>query len=662
MLRSLLPRPLLLGPLALAAACASTQAPERPAGPLALPAPPPSWNAMLAAQARRGDLSQRAVLEELLGTEDAATRSRAAFVLGIDHPGSFGAVLAATEDPSGLVRAAAVTACARLRPGEAIALVRNALKDEDPTVRAAAASAAFLLPVGDEVPVELDQDLVTAAGEDEDTEVRWRALFSLSRRGVDHLATYSSAALPDRSPWERLFAARGLARTLGGTSVPAGQADNRDALAVLEPILEDEDWRVRYEAVRALIPRSEGHATARAVRSLEDPSFHVRAMAVEVMGLARRPEERATHAERLLALREDPSRTVRAAVVTAEARLLGAAAEKRVRAAAHSDDPVLRAAALGASLGVGPGVAVELAEGLLGDPNARVAGTAVETLGSILSDGAVGERARSALHQVLGSDDNGLRLAAVVALAPEVRPGELARLEQCYDGVQGDIAPEVQFNAVRAAAKLEGAEPFLRRAQASTHRHVAQVAQDALLGREVDLRTLQPLPPPAEPPPGQLFACEDPLARIHTSAGDLVVQLFPHESPLHVASFLQLARAGHYDGLDFHRVVSDFVVQGGCYRGDGNGSGTAWGQDTALPAEFNPIPYLTGALGMPRNEDPDSGGSQLFFTHRPTPHLDGRYTLFGQLIGGFEVLERLELGDRILGVTVLDEVAPHAAP
>ena len=655
-------RPFLLSPLVLAAACAATQAPERRTGPLALPAPPPSWNAMLAAQASRGDATQRATLEELLRAEDPATRARAAFVLGIDHPASFEAVRAATEDPSGIVRAAAVTACARMRPDQATELVRAALLDADPSVRAAAASAAFMLPVGEAAPIELDQDLVAAAGEDEDTEVRWRALFALSRRGVDHLATYSSAALPDRSPWERLFATRGLARTLGGTPIPAGQADARDALAVLEPILEDEDWRVRYEAVRALVPRSDGHATALALPALEDPSFHVRAMAVEVLGLARRPEERATHAARLLPLREDPSRTVRAAVVVAEARLLGAPAEKQVRAAAHSDDAVLRAAALGASLAVGPAVAVELAEGLLGDSNARVAGTAVETLGSLVGEGEVGERARSALHQVLGSDDNGLRLAAVVALAPEVRAGELARLVQCYDGVEGDIAPEVQFNVVRAVAELEEAEPFLRRAQAGPHRHVAQVAQDALLARGVDLRTLQPLPPPADPVPAALFACEDPLVRIHTTAGDLVVQLFPHESPRHVASFLELARAGHYDGLDFHRVVSDFVVQGGCYRGDGNGSGTAWGQDTSLPAEFNPIPYLTGALGMPRNEDPDSGGSQLFFTHRPTPHLDGRYTLFGQLIDGFEVLERLELGDRLLGVTILDEVAPHAAP
>lgn len=651
----------LLAPLLLAACAASPNRLELPSGPLSLPAPPPSWNAILAAQADRGVSGHEDALRSLLEQEDPATRARACFALGIDHPSAFETLrFLAAEDAEAVVRAAAVTACARARASEAVDVVAAGLDDPSALVRAAAASAAHLLPVGDEAPIELDQALVDAAADDADGEVRWRALFSLARRGVDHLAVYSKAVLPERGAWERLFATRGLSRVLGGTGVPADQDDARAALAVLLPVLEDDDWRVRYEAVRALLPRADGHATEPAAACLEDPSFHVRAMAVEVLGAARRLEERVRNEERVRDLRDDPSRTVRAAVVVAEARLEGTRAEKRVRALAHDDDPVLRAAALVASREVSPALAVELGEGLLGDANVRVAGTAVESLGSVLADPQLGERARAALHATLGSDDNGLRLAAVLALAPQVRPDELARLVQCFDSVEGDIAPEVRFNVVRAVASLAAAEPFLRRAQASAHRHVAQVAQDALLKRGIDLRTLRPLPAAVEPPPMPLFACEDPLVRLHTTGGDLLVQLFAHEAPRHVASFLQLARSGHYDGLTFHRVVSDFVVQGGCYRGDGNGAGTAWGRDAALPAEFNPIPYLTGALGMPRNEDPDSGGSQVFFTHRPTPHLDGRYTVFGQTIEGLDVLERLEIGDRILGVTVLDEVAPHA--
>ena len=132
----------------------------------------------------------------------------------------------------------------------------------------------------------------------------------------------------------------------------------------------------------------------------------------------------------------------------------------------------------------------------------------------------------------------------------------------------------------------------------------------------------------------------------------MVFELFPAEAPVHVHSFLALARAGYYDGLDFHRVVPDFVIQGGCYRGDGNGTGTWRGQADSLRHEFTPRRYVRGSLGMPRSSEVDSGGSQLFVTHRPTPHLDGRYTIFGELREGFDVLDAVEVGDRILRIEV----------
>ena len=132
----------------------------------------------------------------------------------------------------------------------------------------------------------------------------------------------------------------------------------------------------------------------------------------------------------------------------------------------------------------------------------------------------------------------------------------------------------------------------------------------------------------------------------------MVFELLPAEAPLHVHSFTKLVEAGHYDGLVFHRVVPDFVIQGGDYRGDGNGAQPARGE--ALRQEFTPRKYVRGSLGMPRNEDPDSGGSQIFVTHRPTPHLDGQYTLFGELRAGGEVLDRIEAGDHIQGVRLLD--------
>ena len=128
-------------------------------------------------------------------------------------------------------------------------------------------------------------------------------------------------------------------------------------------------------------------------------------------------------------------------------------------------------------------------------------------------------------------------------------------------------------------------------------------------------------------------------------------ELFPAEAPIHVYNFLELARRGEYDGLVFHRVVPDFVIQGGDYRGDGNGARPWRGE--SLRHEIGPRKYARGSLGMPRYEDIDSGGSQIFVTHRPTPHLDGRYTIFGELRAGGDALDLIEVGDRILGLRIL---------
>lgn len=140
----------------------------------------------------------------------------------------------------------------------------------------------------------------------------------------------------------------------------------------------------------------------------------------------------------------------------------------------------------------------------------------------------------------------------------------------------------------------------------------------------------------------------NPLVVIVTTRGEMVFELFAEEAPLHVHNLLELASRNAYDGLSFHRVVPDFVVQGGDKRGDGNG-GVSWRGDS-LRADFSARKFERGSLGMPRNDDPDSGGSQIFVTHRATPHLDGRYTVFGQLRAGFEVLDLIEVGDRILDV------------
>jgi cyclophilin family peptidyl-prolyl cis-trans isomerase len=135
-------------------------------------------------------------------------------------------------------------------------------------------------------------------------------------------------------------------------------------------------------------------------------------------------------------------------------------------------------------------------------------------------------------------------------------------------------------------------------------------------------------------------------ATLRTHRGDIVLELFGADAPITVWNFMNLARTGYYRGTGFHRVVPNFVAQDGDPRDDGNG-----GPGYAIRDEMNPRRYERGALGMALS-GPDTGGSQYFITHSPQPHLDGHYTVFGRVLTGYDVLDRIVQGDRILSITV----------
>jgi cyclophilin family peptidyl-prolyl cis-trans isomerase/HEAT repeat protein len=136
----------------------------------------------------------------------------------------------------------------------------------------------------------------------------------------------------------------------------------------------------------------------------------------------------------------------------------------------------------------------------------------------------------------------------------------------------------------------------------------------------------------------------DQKIQIETSRGNIVIQLFVDETPGTVSNFVALAENGYFNEKFFHRVVPNFVVQAGCNRGDGWGS-----EDYSIRSEFTPRKFSTGSVGM-ASAGKDTEGTQWFITHSPTPHLDGRYTNFAQVISGMDVVHRLEVGDRIISV------------
>ena len=142
-------------------------------------------------------------------------------------------------------------------------------------------------------------------------------------------------------------------------------------------------------------------------------------------------------------------------------------------------------------------------------------------------------------------------------------------------------------------------------------------------------------------------------AGIHTEKGVMKVLFFEKDAPNTVANFVKLAREGFYDGLTFHRVIPDFVIQGGCPRGDGTG-----GPGYTIKCELNGDNQYhdRGVLSM-AHAGRDTGGSQFFICHnrRNTAHLDRRHTCFGQVYEGLEVIDAIRQGDEIIKIVITEE-------
>jgi len=140
------------------------------------------------------------------------------------------------------------------------------------------------------------------------------------------------------------------------------------------------------------------------------------------------------------------------------------------------------------------------------------------------------------------------------------------------------------------------------------------------------------------------------VATIETSKGTIRLQLFDDKAPKTVANFEKLASSGFYDGLKFHRVIADFMIQGGCPKGTGTG-----GPGYTFEDEFHPDLKHDGpgVLSM-ANAGPNTNGSQFFITHVATPWLDGKHSVFGRVLEGQDVVDAIRQGDVMEKVTVAD--------
>ena len=136
-------------------------------------------------------------------------------------------------------------------------------------------------------------------------------------------------------------------------------------------------------------------------------------------------------------------------------------------------------------------------------------------------------------------------------------------------------------------------------------------------------------------------------ATIDTDRGPIKLELYPDKAPLTVANFVNLAKRGYYDGLNFHRVINDFMIQGGCPQGRGTGGpGYKFEDETR-----NGVPHQRGSLSM-ANAGPNTNGSQFFITHIKTDWLDGKHTVFGQVLEGQDIVDSVRQGDAIKSIRI----------
>ena len=153
------------------------------------------------------------------------------------------------------------------------------------------------------------------------------------------------------------------------------------------------------------------------------------------------------------------------------------------------------------------------------------------------------------------------------------------------------------------------------------------------------------------PPTMQIDPQKTYKVTIETNRGDMVLELYPEHAPKTVNNFVFLAQDGFYDGIVFHRVINDFMIQGGDPTGTGRGGPGYKFEDEVAD---NPLKHETAVISM-ANAGPNTNGSQFFITHSPQPHLNGMHTVFGKVVEGKEIVNAIQQGDRMVKVIVGDD-------
>lgn len=555
-----------------------------------------------------GPESARALLE-LLGTEDPAVRAEAARSVGLiarfrtlpDRAGASRALAALADDRSPEVRGALAFALIWLEDPAREELAAALARDGDPQVRAWAARA-----VGE---VASTPSLLEALAGDPVATVRVEAVRGL-QSGARRAATAGRKGHRDLAMEEAFEEA--LQRTAGALAREAAAGKGAIATAPLLLLVRPGATPVPAAAARAAYDGI-GDPLAAPEKARADLAL-LRCHAAAAL-------DRASGA--IATLPGCGGELVPAGLVEkleAESLKELAGGVERLLVLARSGDAAVRAAAVDALAAKEDGKAARAVVAALADSDGAVVATAAEALASRPKP-QPGPELRDALAKALrrfASDgDAETAQSLLAALAAGAAKDEEARGTIALARL--DPRPSVRARAMALLASLPGEKPAP--VEAGPTRAI-QVPDAAATG--------------------------DAPVILETDRGPVTIALDPKAAPVASANFQALVEAGFYDGLRIHRVEPGFVVQGGDPRGDGFG-----GPGYSMPCENGVTPYLRGTVGMALSGK-DTGGSQFFVTLARSPHLEGRYTAFGIVVEGMEVVDRLLPGDRIRHARMAD--------
>ncbi|HUE86793.1 MAG TPA: HEAT repeat domain-containing protein [Vicinamibacterales bacterium] len=599
-----------------------------------------------------------ALLPVLSGDVDAEVRQMAAFALGlIGDAQAADPLLTALADPDPLVQGRAAEAIGMLghNPGagpitemmsaHTKAGVLDPIAPDDlehpkaPAVEAVRLGMYALVRLG--AYDQLATVMLNASGQP--ISRWWPVAYAFRRINDPRAGSALLLLLQGDGIYTRAFAARGL-----------GVVKETRAVTPLVAVLsnEREATPVRVEAARSVAELGAGPAVEPLVKIVASTSAdpNLRLEALTALG-----QLRASAAVDLFVdLLTERWPSMRAAALVALARTDPDTFVLAISGLDVDRHWSVRAALATALAGLGLERAQPRLVEMLKDQDQRVIPavlTALSTLGAADAEPILVER--------LTHDDVVVRQAAAAGLARVKARTAVPALVAAYDVAVRDPTYIARAAILDAVLELdrEAGRSLLDRALAD--QSWAMRVRAAALGRgidpEADVRMrIRPAPASAVPELNDLGPMIDPsvtpVAYVDTTKGLIQIELAVLDAPRTVANFISLARRNFFGATSFHRVVPNFVAQDGDPRGDGEGS-----PGYTIRDEINQLPYLRGTVGMALDWE-DTGGSQFFITHAPQPHLDARYTVFGRVVNGMEVVDGLQQWDQVLSVRVWDGV------